>query len=69
MHSPRSYSFISFISVDCCFLLCSCKGPESGEEAKEARGGRMQHRGEGGGGGEGEKKEKRLKSHSPLEGR
>lgn len=45
-----------FSTGSCAFLLivvsfCAAEeGPESREEAKKARGGRMQHRGEGGGG-------------------
>lgn len=55
MHNQACFLFGAFIfSTDSCVFLwtvvSSCaaeEGPESREEAKEARGGRMQHRGEG----------------------
>lgn len=63
--SERCYVSPSLLSLYLCVYLfyrqwcfsvvSSCadeEGPESGEEAKEARGGRMQHREEGGEGGE-----------------
>lgn len=53
----------AFLSVVVSFCAAE-EGPESREEAKKARGGRMQHRGEGGGGERG-KELRRLKSQNP----